>query len=287
MSSPCGPTRAARRASVSSISASSPVVSAWSGSAACSSRARRIASFDRSVRCRVGAGAGGIALVEDEVEHVQDGVEPGLQLLRRRPRERHARRLDAGLGAADALRHRRFGHEERAGDLGRGQAADRAQGEGDGRRAGERRMTAHHQQVQRVVLVRGSDGVRRRRRLGRHLEHHDCFAAAAGDLGADLVGQASGGDVDQPPARIGRQAVARPLPRRRQQRLLHRVLGGREIAEAADDRAEHLRRQLAQQAVGNRCHSCGGALITWRTSIGMFIGTPPLPGAAEARAAMA
>ena len=32
--------------------------------------------------------------------------------------------------------------------------------------------------------------------------------------------------------------------------------------------------------------STGGALITWRTSIGMFSGTPPFPGAADARAAI-
>ena len=33
--------------------------------------------------------------------------------------------------------------------------------------------------------------------------------------------------------------------------------------------------------------SCGGALITSRTSIGMLRGTPPRPGAADARAAIA
>ena len=123
--------------------------------------------------------------------------------------------------------------------------------------------------------------------LGRHLDHHHRFAAAAGDLGANLVGEASAGDVDQPPARAGGEPRFRPLQRRRQERLLDRVLGGGEIPEPAHDRGEHLRRQLAQQVLGNRCHSCGGALITWRTSIGMFIGTPPFPGAAEARAAIA
>ena len=50
------------------------------------------------------------------------------------------------LGAADPLRHRRFGHEERVGDLGGRQAADRAQRERDRRRARERRMTAHEEQ---------------------------------------------------------------------------------------------------------------------------------------------
>ena len=85
---------------------------------------------------------------------------------------------------------------------------------------------------------------------------------------------------------------SRPLQRRREQRLLHRVLGGGEVAEAPDHRAENLRRELAQQVLAGgvqgrgRHTSTGGALITSRTSIGMFIGTPPLPGAADARAAI-
>ena len=76
---------------------------------------------------------------------------------------------------------------------------------------------------------------------------------------------------------------------RGEQRLLDRVLRGGEVAEAPDDGAEHLRRELAQQVlVGSTSHvsaqaSTGGALITSRTSIGMFSGTPPWPGAADAR----
>ena len=67
--------------------------------------------------------------------------------------------------------------------------------------------------------------------------------------------------------------------------------------KAANHCAEHLRRQFTQQMLGSHvprfrrtaCHSIssGGPLITWRTSIGMFIGVPPGPGAADARAAMA
>ena len=108
-----------------------------------------------------------------------------------------------------------------------------------------------------------------------------------------MIGHAPRGDLDQPAARVVGHALARPLQRRREQRLLHRVLGGGEVAEAPDDRAEHLRRELAQQVLAravqsSRRHmSTGGALITSRTSIGMFSGTPPLPGAADARAAIA
>jgi hypothetical protein len=50
MSWPCGPVRAGRRASVSSMSASRPATSGSSGSNARSARTSRIASRDRPVR---------------------------------------------------------------------------------------------------------------------------------------------------------------------------------------------------------------------------------------------
>src|SRR5271170_6987779 len=69
------------------------------------------------------------------------------------------------------------------------------------------------------------------------------------------------------------------------------------IPETASDSAEHLRRKLTQQMLGSRIPflghwssrysiSGGGPLMTWRTSIGMFNGTPPGPGAADALAAI-
>ncbi len=53
-SAPSGPVRAGRRASVSSISASSPATSPSPGSSRCTMRASRIASADSSARCRSG-----------------------------------------------------------------------------------------------------------------------------------------------------------------------------------------------------------------------------------------
>src|SRR5678815_3946651 len=103
-----------------------------------------------------------------------------------------------------------------------------------------------------------------------------------------MIGHPPHGDLDQPAARVVGDPVRGPLLRRRDERLLHRVLRGGEIAEAADHRAEHLRRELAQQALtGEAGHtSTGGPLITSRTSIGMLSGLPPGPGAADARAAI-
>ena len=109
---------------------------------------------------------------------------------------------------------------------------------------------------------------------------------------AQVIGHAPRGDLNQPAARVVRHALARPLQRGGEQRLLHRVFRGGEVAEAPDHGAEHLRRQLAQQVLAGEVAGAAvtrrraAPLITWRTSIGMFIGLPPGPGAAEARAAI-
>ena len=107
-----------------------------------------------------------------------------------------------------------------------------------------------------------------------------------------LMMHAPRGHVDQPAAWVVGHALLGPLHRRREQRLLHCVLRGSEVAETPDDRPEDLRREVAQQALAGRVQaarrhrSTGGALITSRTSIGMFSGAPPGPGAADARAAI-
>ena len=85
---------------------------------------------------QVRAAAGRVALVEQQVEHVQHGPQPARPLVRRRQPERLAGRLEGGLGPADPLAHGRLRHQERGGDLPGGQAADRAQRERDGRRRG-------------------------------------------------------------------------------------------------------------------------------------------------------
>src|SRR5579859_2969569 len=57
-------------------------------------------------------------------------------------------------------------------------------------------------------------------------------------------------NLNQPAARIFGNAFPRPLKSCREQGFLNGVLGGGEVAEAADDCAEHLRRKLAQQMLG-------------------------------------
>ena len=165
-------------------------------------------------------------------------------------------------------------------DLGRRQPADRTQRQGDRRRRRQRRVAAHEQHGQRVVLVRDLPA----RRL---LQGGDRLPVLAGLLAPPLVDQPPLGRLDQPAARAGRDAVPRPVHRRREQRLLDGILGGVEVAVPAGEHAEDLRRELAQQGLDvglarqrtPRAHSS-------RTWIGCSSATPPGPGTAEYLAAI-
>ena len=89
----------------------------------------------------------------------------------------------------------------------------------------------------------------------------DCVASP-------LVDQPPLGGLDQPAARLLRNAVSRPVHGGREQRLLDGVLGGVEVAVPAHERAEDLRRQLAQQVLDARRH-------VQRSPPAVLAGTPP------------
>ena len=95
-------------------------------------RTREADRFVRQVRAmQARSGAGRVAFVENEIENVQHRAQALRSFLGVRHAERHLRRLDALLRAADPLRHRGFGNQERLGDLRRRQAPDGAQRERD------------------------------------------------------------------------------------------------------------------------------------------------------------
>ena len=83
--------------------------------------------------------------------------------------------------------------------------------------------------------------------IGVGLHHGEAFAAAAGAIAADLIGHPADGDLNEPSARIVGHAGLGPLQCGGEQRFLHGVFGGGEVAEPADHRPKHLRRELAQQ----------------------------------------
>jgi len=94
----------------------------------------------------------GIALVEDEVEHphhrghVTGTIDTGL--------------TDDALGAADALRHGRLGHEVGARDLARREPPDGSQRQRDRRR--RRQVGVRAQEVEAQGVVGARDGARGR-----------------------------------------------------------------------------------------------------------------------------
>ena len=142
--------------------------------------------------------------------------------------------------------------------------------------------------MQRVVLLGAVVRVRRRHdRLvaAAPASTTRVFAPAARDLAAQRdrscaarrPGSASRADCRARPraatARRPRAAPPAPRPRRRRSR---RSAGRRRRAPAARARAAGARPgRIARRRV---TRPTGGALITWRTSIGMFSGAPPGPG---------
>ena len=154
-------------------------------------------------------------------------------------------------------------------------------------------MTAHDEQDERVVPIHVELRVRRRDEgpLGQHVAGDGLLAPPPRHLTAHLVREPPERDMVEPASGIAGDALRRPLVRGGDEGLLHRVLRGGEVVVAPGHGAEHLGREVAQQvadagAGARRGHVSSGALITWRTSIGMISGLPPGPGADEAFAAI-
>ena len=101
-------------------------------------------------------------------------------------------------------------------------------------------MAAHEQEDERVVRIGG--GIGEGRTSGdAGLQGGLGFAAAAGDFAPDGIGHAAAGDLNQPGARVIGHSFTGPLGSSGEERFLDSVLGGGEIAEAAEDGSEHLR----------------------------------------------
>src|SRR6266545_7369276 len=157
-------------------------------------------------------------------------------------------------------------------------------------------MAAHEQHDQRVVL----GGDRWRRWL---LQRRKALPVFPGPFTSPLVDHPPLGGLNQPAARLLRNAVSRPTQGGREKRLLDRVLGSVEVARPANEGAKDLRRQLAQQVLDAGRHvqrspptccrnpsisatSDGALSITCRTWIGCCVAAPPGPGTAEIFAAI-
>ena len=161
--SPSGPTRASRRASWSSMSASNPVGLGLIGEqrdhGPCQpDRLGTQLAADQGI-----AGRRRVALVVDEVQDLEDAVEALGEQVEWRHAIRDAGVADLALGPDEPLGERRLGDEEGSRDLRCRQAAERPERQGDPTVHRQRRMAAGEDQAQSVV----GDGhvvVRRRRR---------------------------------------------------------------------------------------------------------------------------
>ena len=206
----------------------------------------------------------GVALVEDQVDDREHGVEPlGQQVLGRHPEGDPGGR-DLALRPDEALRHRRLGDQERARDLRRAEPAERAQRQRDLRLGRERRVAAQEHELE--PLIRERRGVRDDlRRVG------DQQVGLRGEraVAPDPVDRPVARGADQPGPRVRRFAVARPAFGGDRERLLRGFLGEVHVAEEADQGREDEPPFVAEDVLEDRYHSTIG-----RTSI-----APPIRAA--------
>ncbi len=198
----------------------------------------------------------GVALVEHEVEHGEDGPEAVLERLGRRLGQRDARQAHLLLGPHEPLRHRRLGEEQRPRDLRHGEAADQPQGQRDLRLERERRVAAREHEAE--PFVGDHLGVLAGQVAHRLLElaHEQRLLLAQGRLAPQPVDRAPLRGREDPRRRGGRDAVARPAVQRDGVGVLHGLLGAVDVAAqpAGEDRhrAPELRAEAAGDRVGRR-----------------------------------
>ena len=234
---------------------------------------------DQRVRPR-----GEVALVEDQVQRRQHRGQPLGQLLGRGHLVGDVGVADLRLGPDQPLRHRRLGGEEGAGDLGRGEAAERAQGQRDARLRPQRRVAAGEDQPQAVVghlrvLLALLDLLGGRARAPRGPPAPP--SSPGGPLAPQPVDRLVAGDAGDPGARVVGDAVVGPALERDHERLLHRLLGEVEVAEDPDQARDRPSRLVPEQAVDDliggplMASPVGGPRIRTRTSITGRTSTEP------------
>ena len=201
---------------------------------------------------QVGTGARRVALVEDQVQDVQDDPQaapparPPAACGSRPPADLmvcFARLIRWAIVASGTRNARAICAVVRP-PTARSVSATCEAGESAGWQHRNRSVSVSSSSDDRVRL--GRQGLQR---LGREQGRCLRLALAPRRVAADLVGQAAGRDRDQPAPRVVRQALLGPLERGGQERLLDRVLAVVELAVAPDQRAEDLRRELAKQAL--------------------------------------
>ncbi len=176
---------------------------------------------------------GRVALVEDEIDHLQDRTHPGRAFRRVRALERHLGGGQRLLGPDDALGDGRLRDEIGPGDLGRGQPAEQAQGQRDPGRHGQDRVARREDQPQQVVVdVVGDRPVEiRAGALPRRQGLPDLSVLALQfAVAPELVDGAALGHGHQPGPRVARDTGPGPLLQRGDHRVLGEFLGQPHVA---------------------------------------------------------
>jgi hypothetical protein len=194
-------------------------------------------------------GAGGIALVEDQVEDGQHRAEPLRQQVVGRHPVGDGGVADLALGPDQPLGHGRLREHEGVGDLGRGQPPEGAEGQGDPGLGRQGRVAAGEDQPQPVV----GDGVHLGVLAAGRLEQGQGGPALGQPaLAAEPVdGLVAGGGDDPGPGPVG-DARGRPALDGDQKGLLDRVLGEIEVAEDADEGGHGLPGLLPEHPLDQR-----------------------------------
>ena len=204
----------------------------------------------------------GVALVEDQVEDLQDTGEPLGEELEIRHAVGDPGVADLALGADEALREGRLRDEEGARDLRRRQPAQRAQGERDSPVHRERRMAAGEDEPEAVVgdghrvLRLRPDRGQSRLDLGVALERPGLLAQPLAP--AEPVDRPVPRGRGDPGPRVVRHAPDRPRLEGRHERFLDGLLGQIEVAEHPDERRDRPAGLLAEQAADDLVGGVGG-----------------------------
>ena len=201
------------------------------------------------------AGLRRVALVEHEIENVDDCINPCGELRCRRHIERQLRIANLPLGADETLGDRSFVGEERPRDLARAETAGGFEAERDARLPRQRRMAAHedHSQliVSKLAVIRVGEGLRcGPRQLGDDRIGFGCERSVASHgVDRNVVCHA-----EEPAGRIAGRAFVRPRLQRPHQGFLHRLLGEREVggAEKPHQAGRHAARLMAEQVFEQR-----------------------------------
>ncbi len=206
------------------------------------------------------AARGRVALVEDEIDDLEDRGQPRRQVPAARHLERHARLGQRPFRADDALRDGGLGHEKRARDFVGREPAEQAQRERRARFGRQYRVARHQDQPQQVVahlvVHRGLEVGRLRACAERGIDLDGLVFPLGHAVPADAVDRAVLCRGHEPGARIVGNACLGPPLERGDERLLCEVFGQPDIAHDAHEAADEPGRLDPPDSLDRRARGC-------------------------------